>query len=235
MRCGFTFSGIGGFELAAQCMGWELVWSNEINPWCCQVLRKNFNHDIIERDIREIGPDNLPPVDIICGGFPCKQTSVGAAIHGKRKGLDGKDSGLWWEYLRLMRLFRPLWGVAENTGGVKKWDNTIQDSLERIGYRVSRLYFEASDFGYPHKRGRYIYVANSNGQRLEVTRRKKSPETSWVERLATDGGSWISTTPGVVGMFNGLPHRVDRIEGLGNALMPEKAYEIFKTIEDLTP
>ena len=87
MKCGFLFAGVGGFEIAAKWMGWDLVWSNEIDPFCCEVLRKNFKHEIIEKDIREImgrhktnTPLNetdknesgtLADVDILCGGFPC--------------------------------------------------------------------------------------------------------------------------------------------------------------------
>ncbi len=75
MTVGSLFAGIGGFELAATWAGIEPIWSNEIDPFCCAVLRKNFKHRIIEADIKIIGKDNLESVDILVGGPPCQPTS----------------------------------------------------------------------------------------------------------------------------------------------------------------
>ena len=70
LTMGSLFAGIGGFEISATWAGIEPIWSNEIDPWCCKVLRKNFDHEIIEKDIREINKGTLRRVDILTGGFP---------------------------------------------------------------------------------------------------------------------------------------------------------------------
>ena len=66
MTTGGLFEGIGGFPLAATWAGIEPIWSNEIDPWCCKVLRKNFNHEIIEKDIRDLIVDNDGNLMYLC-------------------------------------------------------------------------------------------------------------------------------------------------------------------------
>jgi DNA (cytosine-5)-methyltransferase 1 len=231
---GSLFTGIGGFDVAAQQIGWVNVFQVENNAFCQKVLAKNF--PLVKRygDIKQFNArDYRGLLDVVTGGFPCKQTSVSAAIHQKRSGLEGVDSSLWFEQIRVLEDCRPTWAVVENVAGVKKWEDTIKSGLEGIGFTVSKVEFEAVDFGLPHKRRRCFYVANAHGKRLEITRQPGTPTTDWVKRLAIDGGSWLSSTPGTIGSFNGLPNRVDRINALGNACIPAMALEIFKAIEAL--
>jgi len=229
------FSGIGGFALAA-----SRVWPNhevvgfcEIDPFCKKVLKKHWPSIPIHDDIRTLECKRFQSIDIITGGFPCTQTSVAAAIHGKRSGLNGKDSGLWYEYLRVVQEIRPVWVIIENPSGIKKWESEIQDSLARIGYRISRLEVKAVHCGLPHGRRRYLYVANRDGKGLEITRKAGSPTVGWITRLAATGGGWISSTPGTCGGFNGVPDRVDRIKALGNAIVPQVAEQIFEAIKQI--
>jgi DNA (cytosine-5)-methyltransferase 1 len=192
------------------------------------VLRKHWPDVPIHGDIREF--DGLD-ADVFSGGFPCTQTSIAASIHGKRTGLDGADSGLWYEYLRLVERRNPAWVVVENPGGVRKWEGEIQGGLESLGYAVSRLASEASDFGLPHRRKRYFYAANRDGKRLALARPTGSPSTRWAARLAADGGDWLAGTPGARGSLNGLPHRVERVRALGNAVVPAQAEAVFRAIK----
>jgi DNA (cytosine-5)-methyltransferase 1 len=232
MRHGSLFSGIGGFDLAAQWMGWINVLQVEIDPFCQKILQKHFPLTKRYADIRDFNAiDYRGLLDIVTGGFPCKQTSVSAAIHKKRSGLEGADSSLWYEQIRVLKDCFPSWAVVENVAGVKGWEDQITDGLEGIGYTVSKLEFEACGFGLPHQRRRCLFVANADGQRLEIPRRPNTPTTDWFKGLAIDGGSWLTTSPGVTGIFNGLPNRVDRIRALGNAVVPQVAYEIFKAID----
>jgi len=111
LTLGSLFSGIGGFEYAASQVGIKPIWSNELDPYCCRVLRKNFTHEIIEKDIKQIS--NLPYVDIVSGGFPCQ----GFSNAGKRKGTND-DRYLWQEMLTVVEQVRPDWVVAENVTGI---------------------------------------------------------------------------------------------------------------------
>ena len=224
------FSGIGGFSLGLENAGMETVAFCEKDEFCRQVLQKHWPAIPICSDIKKLIGNEYGRIDIISGGFPCTQTSVAAAIQGKRNGLKGKDSGLWYEYIRIIRTIRPIWVIVENPGGVKSWESEIQNGLEGLGYTISRLEIKALDCGLPHIRQRYFYVANANGERLEVTRQEKPLSNSWVTRLAATGGAWLSTTPGVIGIFNGIPNRVDRVRALGNTVVPEKAEIIGKAI-----
>lgn len=231
MTLGSLFDGISGFPLAASWCGIETKWISEINPYCIQVSKKNFPNAKQHGNIKYIGIQNLEQVDIIAGGFPCKQTSVSAAIHGKRNGLSGVDSGLWTEQLRVYKELLPAWAIVENVAGVQEWEDTIQDGLEGIGYAVSKLEYKACDFGLPHKRKRCFYVGNTNGKRLEIARLTESPEITWVQRLTLAGGDWLQCSPGDGRGINGLPNRMDRIEALGNSVVPFMAYQIFKSIQ----
>lgn len=224
------FSGIGGFSLGLERAGMETVAFCERDEFCRQVLNKHWPAVPVCEDVRELKGNEYGSVDVIAGGFPCTQTSVAAAVHGKREGLQGKDSGLWFEYLRIVRTVRPLWVIVENPGGVRAYESEIQGGLEGLGYRVSRLEVKASDCGLPHIRRRYFYVANRDGKGLEVARQPEPPTTSWATRLAATGGAWLKRTPGVIGEFAGLPHRVDRVRALGNTVVPDKAEMIGRAI-----
>ncbi len=118
MTLGGLFEGIGGFPLAATWAGIKPIWSNEIDPFCCKVLRKNFDHEIIEKDIREIGKHNLKSVDVIAAGVPCQP----ASIAGQRKG-KSDDRWLWGEAIRVISELEPSYVICENPTGILSLDN----------------------------------------------------------------------------------------------------------------
>lgn len=226
------FEGIGGFSLAARWMGWETVAWCEINERCQQVLKKHFPNAVAHGDIKkESFIQYANKINIVTGGFPCKNTSTAAAIHGKRNGLEGIDSGLWYEELRVFKEIKSPWIIVENVAGVQKWENQISSGMESIGYTVSRLEYKAFHFGYPHQRRRFLYVGNSNGKRLESPWQKGSSSTEWQQRLAASGGVWLFDTSGAIGSFNGLPNRMDRVMQLGNSIIPDMAFDAFKLIQ----
>src|SRR3990167_10929952 len=111
MRIGSLFSGIGGLELGLEWAGvGRTVWQVELDPYCRAVLAKHWPDAQRFTDVRDCNSTNLPPVDVLCGGFPCQDISDA----GKRAGITGARSGLWSEFARIIRELRPRYVVVEN-------------------------------------------------------------------------------------------------------------------------
>lgn len=116
------FSGIGGFSLGLERAGMRTVAFCEINPFCQRVLAKHWPTVPCYDDIRTLTAERLAAnaatgdiqIDVICGGFPCQDVSFA----GRRAGLDGERSGLWFEYARLVSEIRPKIIIVENTPGL---------------------------------------------------------------------------------------------------------------------
>jgi len=131
MRIGSLFSGIGGLERGLELAGLgHTVWQVELNEYCRAVLAKHWPNAERFEDVSSVGKPTLAPVDLICGGFPCQDVSSA----GKRAGLAGARSGLWFEYLRIVRELRPQWVVVEN---VASGARRAQSRLCRC-YQLSR-------------------------------------------------------------------------------------------------
>lgn len=220
---GSLFAGIGGFDLGFERAGWRCDWQVEINDFCKRVLTRHWPHVEKHDDIRTFEPSGY--VDCIVGGFPCKQTSTAAAIHGRRTGLAGEDSGLWFEMLRIVRLVRPAIVVVENVAGANTYADQIKEGLAAAFYRVPKkpLRLSAWDFGAFNRRRRLFWIANSYESGLSLTRLIESRTTISIERRATDGNARLPADAGVVRVADGVPGGVDRREriyALGNAVYP---------------
>lgn len=157
MRIGSLFSGIGGLELGLERAGvGRTVWQVEQDPYCLGVLTKHWPNALRYTDVREVGAHNLPPVDVICGGFPCQDISDA----GKRAGITGERSGLWFEYARIVRELRPRLVVVENVRAllVRGIDVVLGD-LATAGYDAEWDVLSAADVGAPHLRERVFIIA----------------------------------------------------------------------------
>lgn len=230
MKVGSLFSGIGGMDLGLEQAGMQVIWQSETDPFASKILQKHWPHIPNLGDISLINPTLLLPVDLLCGGFPCTQTSLAAAIHGKRSGLEGDESGLWWEMFRIMQHLLPRWVLVENTGGVSRWAGEIQRCLEGCGYTVSIQTLTAHSIGAPHERRRMFFIANRDGKRLEVTREvgpSKDTENPWA---SSPRGAWGKNQSRTSRMDDGIPNRMDRIKCCGRAVVPKVAYEIGRAI-----
>lgn len=162
MRHGSLFSGIGGFDLASEWMGWENVFHCEWNPFGQKVLKyywpnaKSY-HDITKTDFTI----HRGEIDIITGGFPCQPYSQA----GKRLGKED-ERHLWPSMLRAIREIQPSWVVGENVRGLTNWNggmvfDEVQADLEAIGYEVTPFLLPACAVNAPHRRDRIWFVAKN--------------------------------------------------------------------------
>jgi DNA (cytosine-5)-methyltransferase 1 len=156
------FSGIGGFDLAAEWMGWENLFHCEWNPFGQQVLKHHFPNSISYNDITKTDFSiHRGQVDILTGGFPCQPYSAA----GKRLG-KADERHLFPHMLRCIKEIKPRWIIGENVRGLVNWNggmvfNEVYDDLEREGYEVQSFLIPAASVNAPHQRYRIWFVANS--------------------------------------------------------------------------
>jgi len=184
MTHGSLFSGIGGFDLAAEWMGWENVFHCEWNKFGQQVLHYYFPKAICYEDITKTDfTIHRGTIDILTGGFPCQPYSSA----GKRLGKED-ERHLWPEMLRAIREIRPRWIVGENVRGLTNWNggmvfDEVQSDLEAEGYEVTPFLLPACAVNAPHRRDRIWFVAfkntNENGWRSKQREEKSKEWEQW--------------------------------------------------------
>jgi DNA (cytosine-5)-methyltransferase 1 len=165
MTHGSLFSGIGGFDLAAEWMGWENLFHCEWNEFGQKVLNYYFPNaesftDITKTDFTKYANR----IDVLTGGFPCQPYSLA----GKRIGKED-DRHLWPEMCRAIREIKPTWVVGENVYGLVNWNgglvfHEVQADLENQGYEVFPFLLPACGVNAPHQRYRIWFVAYSNNK-----------------------------------------------------------------------
>jgi DNA (cytosine-5)-methyltransferase 1 len=163
---GSLFAGIGGFDLGFEKAGFKTVWQVEINPICRAVLHARFPQAKQYDDVRKVNRENLVErVDVITAGFPCQDVSA----MGKRRGLAGERTGLFWEVCRVVEDIRPKWLVLENVVGLLSSNDggdfaTVINALADRGYVGLWRVLNASGFGVPQRRRRVFVVAGDGVQ-----------------------------------------------------------------------
>jgi len=175
MTHGSLFSGIGGFDLAAQWMGWKNLFHCEQNEFGQKVLKYYWPkaisyHDITQTDFNV----HRGQIDILTGGFPCQPYSLA----GKRKGKEDSRH-LWPEMLRAIREIQPRWVVGENVFGLINWNggmvfDEVQADLEVAGYEVWPYVLPAVSVNAPHRRDRVWFVAHNSNSRIESLRSERA-------------------------------------------------------------
>jgi len=184
------FSGIGGFDLAAEWMGWNNVFHCEINPFCQKVLKHHFPNSECYADIKKTDFTIWRGrVDILTGGFPCQPYSLA----GKRLGKED-ERHLWPEMLRAIREIRPRWIVGENVFGIVNWNgglvfDEVQTDLEAEGYEVQPYVLPACAVNAPHRRDRVWFVAYAVNRGYKTGRKQETkangiPSISRAEMVA---------------------------------------------------
>ena len=170
LRASSFFAGIGGFDIALEENGVEVVFQSEKNKFCQEVLKKHFPKTHLNEDILNISPAEVPDSEIFCGGFPCQDLSL--ANQGKRKGLAGDRSGLFYKYAEIIEEKKPRWVIIENVPGLLNSNGgqdfrVLIERLDELGYCVSWRIFDAKYFGTPQRRRR-VFIVCSLGTRGSV-------------------------------------------------------------------
>ena len=183
MNHGSLFSGIGGFDLAAQWMGWDNIFHCEWNEFGQKVLKHYWPKSITYDDITKTDfTIHRGRIDILSGGFPCQPYSQA----GKRLGKED-DRHLWPEMLRAIREIKPSYVVGENVLGLTNWNGglvfeEVQSDLEAEGYEAQPVLLPASGVGAPHQRQRVWFIAYSDGAKQSDRRRENHKEKREVRR-----------------------------------------------------
>lgn len=165
MRVASFFSGIGGIDLGFERAGMEVVFQCEILEFGRKVLRNHWPNVKLTADITKINGTDIPDADVFVGGFPCQDLSL--ANQGKRKGLEGLRSGLFFKYAELIKENRPRWVFIENVPGLLNSAsggdfNVVVSTLDELGYCVAWRVLDAKFFGTPQRRRR-TYIVGSLG------------------------------------------------------------------------
>lgn len=234
------FSGIGGFDLAFERAGMECVAVCEIDKNAQSVLRRHFPKAELFDDVRKVGKETheRKSIDLVCGGFPCQDVSIA----GKRAGIAGERSGLWFEFARIIDELEPHWVVIENVPGLLSSNNgkdfaVIVQWLAQRGYGVTWRILDAQYFGVPQRRRRVFVVASfGNGSAAEILfesegstwnnppSREAGKEVAYSLRANPshsgdkgDGGINTTMVAGTLGV--NLSKRGSSVEGIGTFVM----------------
>lgn len=289
MKHASLFTGIGGFDLASEWVGWDNVFQVENDKFCQKVLTKNFPHVKKYKDIKEFdGTKYRGIIDIISGGDPCQPSSIAGLGKGTKD-----NRFLWPEMYRIIQEICPPWIINENVSGsiaIGILDIKITN-MESTGYTCQTYSIPAESVGALHQRGRVWLIAHNpnfitnsrkscevqkSGKKERLQKRDNlqltgKPVNLWACDSNADSKrfkeQYITSKPktfseglsryfgfcanahgnipeniiksGIVRMLNGLPKGMDyadrnkRIKALGNAIVPQVAYEFFNAINNI--
>lgn len=213
MKLGSLFSGAGLGDLGWLMAGMDIRWQCEIDEYCQKVLELRFPETKKYKDVRGLVNEELEPVDIVAGGFPCQPFSVA----GKQRG-DQDDRNLWPAMFEVVKKVRPAWVVGENVSGIiPLYLDTVLADLESACYSCRTFVFPAHAIGASHRRER-IWIMGYSGR---VGQTEHEQQATGVKQ---SGEEATSDTEKSGARFNervlwGLPERRDkREEGMGQAL-----------------
>lgn len=265
MTFGSLFAGIGGLDLGLERADMRCLWQVEIDDYCRKVLAKHWPNVPRWDDVTTFTGEGFERPDLICGGFPCQDISNA----GKCAGIEGERSGLWAEFSRIIRVFRPRYVLVENVAALLgRGLGPVLGDLAASGYDAEWDCIPACAVGAHQERDRLFIVANTHGQHGRARRPRRLTCDSSRDAKQKNGkqvsdanGSGLtdhqgqcaaSESPGryFVGAENigrglrdywrdksdvrrvvhGVPNRVDRIRGLGNAVVPQVAEWIGRRI-----
>lgn len=221
MRFGSLFSGIGGLDLGLERAGLTCAWQCETDPFCRAVLAKHWPTVPKYGDIREVDWDGVAHVGLICGGFPCQPVS--AAGNGLAQ---ADDRWLWPEFAHAVGRLRPAFVLVENVSGLlSRGMCDVLGDLAALGYDADWSIVSACAVGAPHTRERVFIVAYADSQYGQAWLGDRKENERSLSAIGDRAGKscWVDSFPGVCGVVDGVPGRVDRLRALGNAVVPHLA------------
>lgn len=215
MRFGSLFSGVGGFDLGFERAGMECVWQAENNKHALQVLANHWPNVKRYEDVKDVGRKS-ETVDLICGGFPCQDLSVA----GKRAGLAGERSGLWFEFRRIIEELAPTWVVIENVPGLlssnKGRDMAILlGGLAQLGYGWAYRVLDSQYHGVAQRRRRVFIVGYFGDARVAAKVLFEPESRDWDSTPRREKGQGHTRVAGTLASSGG---GLDRPAGQGNEL-----------------
>lgn len=261
------FSGIGGISLALE--PWVRPVAYCENERYAQAVLLSRMRDgglpvaPIWDDVLTLNGSDLPPIDIIYGGFPCQDISSA----GRGAGMEqGSRSGLFFEIMRLTQEIRPTFVFLENVPAIRtRGLSRVLSEFTALGYDCRWTVVSAAEVGAPHLRKRWFLLAadtdcsdlwiqqrgsswthredsllprtalevgensNANGFAKSMGHSTKRIE-NFVMLWTLEGDSWNDHARELLRMDDGIPFRLDRLRGLGNAVVPLQARVAFQRL-----
>ncbi|WP_320968775.1 DNA (cytosine-5-)-methyltransferase [Enterocloster bolteae] len=199
------FAGIGLFRLGLEQAGWTCKGHCEIDKYAnmsYQAMHRIKEGEWFEEDITKVSAQSLPDVDLWTGGFPCQDVSMA----GERRGLYGERTGLFFEFVRLLRergYHKPRWLILENVKGIFSsgggWDFAIVlCELAALGYGVEYALVNSKDYGVPQSRERVYIIGDLTGRSTGKIFPLRNPgKTAPAQIIGGPQGSRIYDTGGV--------------------------------------
>jgi site-specific DNA-cytosine methylase len=200
------FSGAGGLDLGLERAGHTIVAQCEIDPTARQVLARHWPDTHLHDDVTQLsGAEVLEacgPIDMVVGGFPCQDLSVA----GKRAGLAGARSGLFWDALRVTQEVDAEWLLLENVAGLLSSNEgedfrMVMDAIEDAGYMADPNIYDARFFGVPQRRRRVFITCRLASKAVTESTPRSSLTMAqvlaelWLLALASVRGTSASVPP----------------------------------------
>lgn len=168
------FSGCGGLDLGFERAGFEIPVANEYDKTIWETFKINHpNTHLIEGDVRNINKEDIAPfingeVDGIIGGPPCQSWSEAGAL----RGIEDARGQLFFDYIRILKEFKPKFFLAENVSGMlaNRHSEAVQNILrlfDEAGYDVTLTLVNAKDYGVAEERKRVFYIGFRKDLKIE--------------------------------------------------------------------
>ena len=233
------FAGAGGGILGGHLLGWRTVCAVERDAYAASILVARQNDQILPvfpiwSDVTTF--DGRPwrgRVDVISGGFPCQDISAA----GKGAGINGKRSGLWGEFARIIGEVRSRYVFVENSPMLtSRGLGRVLGDLASMGYDARWCVLGADDVGAPHQRKRIWILAECANTKRQLAHSngalwnwciQQSKSSRW-PRFANP--SWWEVEPRLDRVVDGVAYRVDRLRAIGNGQVPLVAATAFNIL-----